>query len=155
MREVVSWRNYHRASAYMASTRSKDPNTQVGCVLVDPITNHQLVSGYNGFLAQVTETPEMWERPTKYDHVVHAEANAIAFAAKKGIPLHGSHAYVTALPCLNCMKLLIASGIAYIFADSLLHGWDEDHRKSKLEARNAHIPVDLADKRLSSIRLDV
>ena len=42
---------------------------------------------------------------------VHAEANAIAFAAKAGIPTDGAEMYITHSPCKNCAKLIINSGI--------------------------------------------
>jgi dCMP deaminase len=42
---------------------------------------------------------------------IHAEVNAICHAAKDGISLSESKAYVTHYPCINCAKSLIASGI--------------------------------------------
>lgn len=41
----------------------------------------------------------------------HMEANAIAYAARNGIPTEGSTLYTTASPCLTCAKLLISAGI--------------------------------------------
>ena len=45
----------------------------------------------------------------------HAEANAIAWAARKGIGLEGSDLYTTLAPCLSCSKLIINSGIHRVF----------------------------------------
>lgn len=42
---------------------------------------------------------------------VHAEANAIAFAARHGIRLEGSQMYTTCSPCVPCAKLIINAGI--------------------------------------------
>lgn len=42
---------------------------------------------------------------------VHAEANAIAWAARTGVSLDGSTIYITHSPCYECAKLIIASGI--------------------------------------------
>lgn len=42
---------------------------------------------------------------------VHAEANAITQCAKCGISCEGATLYVNTFPCINCMKLLINSGI--------------------------------------------
>jgi dCMP deaminase len=42
---------------------------------------------------------------------VHAEANAIAFAARYGTSTEGSELYCTHSPCINCAKLIINSGI--------------------------------------------
>ena len=54
-----------------------------------------------------------YRRPKKRtkDSVVHAEANAITFAAKEGLSLSGSTLYVTLSPCMNCANLIIQSGI--------------------------------------------
>jgi len=48
---------------------------------------------------------------------VHAEANAIAFAAKAGTSTDGAELYCTHLPCLQCSKLIINAGIRRIVYD--------------------------------------
>ena len=45
---------------------------------------------------------------------VHAELNAITFAAKQGIALNGSVLYCTDSPCLNCAKAIINCGITEV-----------------------------------------
>jgi len=45
---------------------------------------------------------------------VHAEQNAVADAARRGSSVAGCIAYVTHFPCINCAKMLAASGIAEI-----------------------------------------
>lgn len=42
---------------------------------------------------------------------VHAEANAIAFAAKNGVATMAGHLYTTMAPCLACAQLIINAGI--------------------------------------------
>lgn len=42
---------------------------------------------------------------------VHAEANAIAFAARFGTSTDGCELYCTHSPCLDCAKLIINAGI--------------------------------------------
>ncbi len=46
---------------------------------------------------------------------IHSEAQAICFAAKKGISLDGSTIYITCQPCMNCAKLIIAAGIKEVY----------------------------------------
>ncbi len=46
---------------------------------------------------------------------VHAEANAIAQAAKHGVMIDGSDLYVTASPCLTCFKLVANAGIRTVY----------------------------------------
>lgn len=47
---------------------------------------------------------------------VHAEANAVAFAARHGIALDGSTLYATHTPCVTCAQLLINAGVVEAFA---------------------------------------
>ena len=42
---------------------------------------------------------------------IHAEMNAIAFAAKAGISVEEATMYCSMSPCINCAKLIINSGI--------------------------------------------
>lgn len=51
------------------------------------------------------------------ERTIHAEANAIAFAAKEGIRLEDSVLYTTASPCIHCAKLIINSGIREVWYD--------------------------------------
>lgn len=46
---------------------------------------------------------------------IHAEANAVAFAAKYGITIEGADLWCTLAPCLDCAKLLINSGIQTVY----------------------------------------
>lgn len=116
----------------LAADRSKDSSTQVGCVIVDE-NRDPVAFGYNGFGPGSEETEEMWERPEKYDHVIHAETNAVGRAARRGCSTEGCTAYITAFPCLPCAKILIAAGIKKVVALRLIHGWDDDHRKAAKE----------------------
>lgn len=44
-------------------------------------------------------------------NATHAEANALAYAARQGISTDGGTLYVSVAPCVNCSRLLIAAGI--------------------------------------------
>lgn len=44
-------------------------------------------------------------------NATHAEANALAYAARQGISTDGGTLYVTMSPCATCARLLIAAGI--------------------------------------------
>lgn len=90
---------------------SRDPSTQVGCVIVNPA--RQVVStGYNGLPRGVADDPARYaDRKIKYLMTVHAETNAVLQA---GGPVHGGTAYITAPPCSQCAAVLIQAGIARI-----------------------------------------
>jgi dCMP deaminase len=45
---------------------------------------------------------------------VHAEANAVAFAARHGVSIVGASLYCTHTPCVHCAMLLINAGIVRV-----------------------------------------
>jgi dCMP deaminase len=47
-------------------------------------------------------------------NAVHAEANAVAFAAKHGVPLLGAELHTTHSPCMTCAFLLINAGFSAV-----------------------------------------
>jgi len=51
------------------------------------------------------------ELKTNHSIVIHAEINAISFAARYGIPLKGTTMYITMSPCSECAKAIIQVGI--------------------------------------------
>lgn len=50
---------------------------------------------------------------------VHAEANAIAFAARYGISTEGAELHCTHSPCASCAKLIINAGIVRVVYDAV------------------------------------
>lgn len=42
---------------------------------------------------------------------LHAETNAIAFAARTGVSVEGCTMYCSMSPCINCAKVIVNSGI--------------------------------------------
>lgn len=129
---TVSWDARFLTLAQHIATWSKDPSTQVGCVLVD---DHRRVvgMGYNGFPRGVSDDPERYEhRPIKYLMVQHAEANAILNAVDKTA---GTTAYVTHHPCSNCAGLLIQAGVKRIVTFSPAGGIAERFADSFAAAR--------------------
>jgi dCMP deaminase len=48
-------------------------------------------------------------------NATHAEANALAFAAKYGMSTDCASLYVTVSPCVVCARLLIAAGITAVY----------------------------------------
>lgn len=95
------WDDYFLGFAYLASTRSHDSQTKVGCVLV---SDKKIISvGYNGFCSGVEDKSLPNKRPYKYPYMVHAEENAISNML---IRPSSAVAYITHIPCCGCAKLL-------------------------------------------------
>ena len=93
---------------------SKDPSTQVGCVVVGP--DREIRStGFNGLPRGIEDSKErLNDREVKYPMICHAEENAIMHAARIGMSLKGCTAYVTWPPCTRCARSLIQAGILNI-----------------------------------------
>ena len=110
----MNWDEYFIGMADYVSTKSKDRSTKIGCVIVGP--NHEIrTTGYNGFCRGIDdEVNERHDRPTKYLWTEHAERNAIYNAARNGIRLEDCIAYVNGIPCADCTRGLIQSGVKKI-----------------------------------------
>ena len=108
------WNVAFMQQAQLMSTRSKDPSTKVGCIIVSP-DRFVLSEGYNGFPRGVADTPErLNDRAQKYPRVVHAEANAILKVAKSTQSCDNATLYITMSPCKDCSKLIHQSGIVRV-----------------------------------------
>jgi len=101
------------------ATASKCVSKQVGAVIVKD--GRILSTGYNGTPAGYINCREHWSGEYTKEHhdwsktyEIHAEMNAIIWAARKGISIEGATIYVTLEPCSECSKNIIASGIKRI-----------------------------------------
>jgi dCMP deaminase len=110
-REVLSWDAYYLNLCRHVAARSKDPNTQIGCVIVGPA--HEIRStGYNSFPRGIRdEIPERRTRPAKYLWMEHAERNAIYNSARAGTSTEGCTIYVDIMPCMDCARAIVQAGI--------------------------------------------
>lgn len=106
----ISWDEYFVSLAFLVSKRSPDSQTQHGAVVVDA-ANKIVATGYNGFLPGVEDACMPNTRPAKYQHIIHAEVNAILSAAQN---LQLCKIYITGLPCNECLKVIAKSGIKQI-----------------------------------------
>ena len=107
----VSWTDYFSKITRLVAERSPCTRLQVGCILVKE--NRIIASGYNGFLPGAPHKSIVIDNHEQA--TVHAEQNAIADCAKRGVATDGSTAYITHHPCINCYKILVASGICEIY----------------------------------------
>lgn len=123
MIETYAWNKWFMEGVYWVASKSKDPKTQMGAILVK---DKRIIStGYNGLPQHVMDLPDRLERPLKYLYISHAERNAIYSAAKHGIATDKSTLYTNGLPCTDCMKGIIQAGIETIY----IHKQFELHSK--------------------------
>ncbi|WP_073837472.1 dCMP deaminase family protein [Micromonospora sp. CB01531] len=99
--------------AYEFAKRSTCSRLHVGAVIAD----HRgviLSSGYNGALSGEAHCNHVTrDEPCRL--AVHAEANAILWAARRGISTEGAYMYCTHEPCYECSKMIIQSGIVTVY----------------------------------------
>jgi dCMP deaminase len=109
-----SWDEYFMATAKLIASRSSCERLNVGCVIVTAgeRKNRVVAAGYNGYLPGTPHVSRV--RDNHEQATVHAEQNAIADAARRGSSVDACTAYVTHFPCINCAKILAASGISEI-----------------------------------------
>jgi dCMP deaminase len=111
----VSWNEYFMKIAEQVATRSTCDRKHIGALIVRDKTI--LSSGYNGSLRGAPHCDDVGHDMENGHCVrtVHAEANAVAQAAKNGVRIDEAEMYVTASPCLTCFKLIANCGIQTIY----------------------------------------
>ena len=105
----VDWDQYFILALLTASDHHVI-GRKVGCVLVKD--NRIISTGYNGFLPSAPHVSIV--RDNHEQATVHAEQNAISYCAANLSSSIGATAYITHYPCINCTKILAASGIKEI-----------------------------------------
>lgn len=113
-------------AARLAARLSRCPRRRFGCLILSPRDNLPLSVTYNGpprggppsglcggaVCERTARGIRSGERVEVGCH--HAEANAVALAARTGRSLEGTWAIVTGEPCLGCAKLLHHAGVVRV-----------------------------------------
>jgi len=117
------WNEIFMNVAYEVARMSTCRKIHVGAVIVK---DKRIISiGYNGvpsgwqhcdevFTGNEEDFLKKHHEWSNY-HEIHAEMNAIAFAAKNGISTQGAELYCTHSPCVNCSKIIVQSGIKKVY----------------------------------------
>jgi len=127
MNEAVHW-----------STRSTCSKWTVGCILV--LDGRVISTGYNGVVSKAEHCCDYWKRAYKEQDLeisyeeyleckeyreahrawskrneIHAEQNAILFAARNGYSVKNTFLYTSLSPCIECAKCIKAAGILKVY----------------------------------------
>lgn len=122
------WDEYFMKIAETVATKSKDPSSKMGCVIVD--ARKRVVSlGYNGMIQNADESKmTLSERPMKYYFAIHSEMNAILFAHQD---LTGCTVYNRVATCENCLKYCLQAGIKrFVYKELRVHSHSSEPQKS-------------------------
>jgi len=120
MQTKQSFNDIYMELAEKLATRSHCVKAQVGAVLTK---DTRIISlGYNGPPAGThncdTEWPEVGcARDSKgsCSLALHAEQNAILYAANNNMNMKGSTLYVTLSPCISCARVIYTVGIEKVY----------------------------------------
>ena len=127
--------DYYLRIAETVALRGNCVGRQVGAVIVRG--DRIVATGCNGTAAGLTNCRDggckrcsrraEFPTGTAYDLCicVHAEANAIAMAARYGIAIDGATLYTTDQPCFGCAKELLQAGVVKVF---YAKPWTPDER---------------------------
>ncbi len=107
--------------------RSKDPNTKVGCYVLNR-DGTCVAAAVNGLPQGIRPMAERFDRPQKYLFFEHAERGAIYAAAREGHCLRGATLYVTSEPdafppCADCARAIICAGITRVVQRPYTGDW--------------------------------
>lgn len=120
-----TWDEYFLSIAKEVATRSTCPRASVGAVIVKD--NHIIAIGYNGSAPGKPHCTEVGcdIHDNHCQRAIHAETNAVAQAAKFGLPIDGATMYFydnllrSAKSCTKCYQIMVAAGITKVVG---LHG---------------------------------
>ncbi len=105
------WDEYFMGFSLAASRRATCDRKHVGAVIV--VDKQVVATGYNGSVRGMPHCDEAGHDMVNGHCVrtIHAEMNAIAQAAARGVSVKGASIYTTASPCWDCFRVLVNTGI--------------------------------------------
>lgn len=132
-RREAKWHRRFLDIAQVVASWSKDPNKQVGAVIVRQ--DRTVASfGYNGFPRGVNDDPVILaDREEKNARIVHAEVNAVLNARER---LDGHTLYVwppgSGPTCDRCAGVVIQSGINRVVYEhtDVKSNWAQAHERA-------------------------
>jgi dCMP deaminase len=148
-RDGAFWDRFHMDVARRVALLSKDPDRQVGAVLVSH-DRRIIATGYNGFPEDVDDTiARLYDKDYKLANMVHAEANCLSHVRLEE-SLEGATMYVTRFPCCQCATKLESVGITRVVAPRPELGhlrWGESWIR-------AHTTLDRANIKINYMELE-
>jgi dCMP deaminase len=147
----LSWEQYFMTITRQVAERSTCTRAKVGAVIVRD--KSILATGYNGAPAGMPHCTDVgcliYESTTPNGEIeqncfrtIHAEMNAIAQAAKNGSTIKDASIYITHTPCIQCLKVLVNTGIKNILYEKpyKLHTLEELLKYTQVDLHKIDLP---------------
>jgi dCMP deaminase len=96
--------------AEVTALRGTCSRLQVGAVIARD--GRSISTGYNGNVAGVAHC--FHDHDLGCETAMHAEANAITYAARYGVVTDEAYLYTTHMPCYDCARLIVNAGISRV-----------------------------------------
>jgi len=103
--------------ARIVAKRGTCRRLQVGCIIIDE--NNRVIS--IGYVGSPPGKPHCLDEGCIFDEnepgcqrTIHAEVNAIGYAARVGTPIVNGSLYTTVSPCYKCAQLVVSAGITEV-----------------------------------------
>lgn len=114
MEKINEWDDFYLGMAKYVASKSKDPSTKTGAVIVRPDKTVASI-GYNGFPKKMPDQEKHYlNRDEKYSRIIHCEMNALLFAKEE---LEGYTLYTYPfISCDRCFVHMVQKGITRFVA---------------------------------------
>lgn len=117
VRSRPTWDEYFLANLQSVAERATCDRGRCACILT---REHQtLVTGYVGSPPGFPHCDDVGHLMENEHCVrtVHAEQNALAQAASRGVAVRGATAYTTMVPCRTCAMMFVTIGVVRVVSE--------------------------------------
>lgn len=135
------WLQRHFSLTKEIASWSKDPDTQVGALIVKN-TGEPVSWGYNGIPMAVNDHPTRLIRPTKYHFMAHAERNAMDLSSRNNFV--DCTLFCTHSPCSGCATSIVnrrMSNVVCLAENGFLRKSFVTRHPESLECHNAALEM--------------
>ena len=134
LRSIYNWDIYYLGMAKHAASKSKDPSTKTGAVIVRDDWSVCSV-GFNGFPKGMPDNPEWYaNREEKYSRIVHSEIDAQILSRDGSLKGYTLYTWPFA-SCERCCVSMLQAGItrfvAPVLPDDLKERWGASLEKTR------------------------
>lgn len=144
LKSQLEWDKFYIGLARYISTKSKDPSTKTGAVIVRPDKSVCSV-GFNGFPQRMPDKKDLYaNREEKYSRIIHCEMNALMFSRDEA---HKGYTVYTwpFISCDRCFVHLVQAGIVRFVApqatEEQLTRWGAAFERVRSYAKDTGVEV--------------